>query len=86
MKHIPRKRFGQHWLVDQGVLHRIVAAADLTAGDRILEVGPGRGALTERLLDSPAESVAAVELDRDLVLGLQERFGPNPRFRNRGWW
>jgi len=79
--HRARKRFGQHWLVDQGVLNRIVAAADLTAGDRILEVGPGRGALTERLLDSPAESVAAVELDRDLVLGLQERFGSNPRFQ-----
>ena len=79
--HRARKRFGQHWLVDQGVLHRIVAAAEVTAGDRILEVGPGRGALTERLLDTPAESVAAVELDRDLVLGLQERFGNNPRFQ-----
>jgi len=78
--HRARKRFGQHWLVDQGVLNRIVAAADLGPGDRVLEVGPGRGALTERLLASAAEAVAAVELDRDLVAGLQERFGGNPRF------
>jgi len=79
--HRARKRFGQHWLVDEGVLHRIVAAAELSAADTVLEVGPGRGALTERLLDTAAQSVAAVELDRDLVLGLQERFGSNPRFQ-----
>jgi 16S rRNA (adenine1518-N6/adenine1519-N6)-dimethyltransferase len=78
--HRARKRFGQHWLVDQGVLGRIVVAAELEAADRVLEVGPGRGALTERLLASPAAAVLAVELDRDLVEGLQERFGDHPRF------
>ena len=78
--HRARKRFGQHWLVDQGVLSRIVAAAELDSADRVLEVGPGRGALTERLLASPAAAVAAVELDRDLVAGLQARFGDQPRF------
>ncbi len=78
--HRARKRFGQHWLVDQAVLGRIVAAAELEAADRVLEVGPGRGALTERLLASPVAAVAAVELDRDLVAGLQERFGGEPRF------
>ena len=78
--HRARKRFGQHWLVDQGVLGRIVAAAELTAQDRVLEVGPGRGALTERLLASPAAAVLAVELDRDLVAGLRQRFGGDPRF------
>jgi 16S rRNA (adenine1518-N6/adenine1519-N6)-dimethyltransferase len=57
-----------------------VAAAELTAADTVLEVGPGRGALTERLLASPAAAVRAVELDRDLVEGLQQRFGDNPRF------
>jgi 16S rRNA (adenine1518-N6/adenine1519-N6)-dimethyltransferase len=46
--HRARKRFGQHWLIDQGVLSRIVAAAELEARDRVLEVGPGRGALSER--------------------------------------
>ncbi len=78
--HHARKRFGQHWLIDAGVLDRIVAAAELTGDDRVLEVGPGRGALTERLLASKAASLAAVELDRDLVAGLQERFGADPRF------
>ena len=78
--HRARKRFGQQWLVDQGVLNRIVAAAELTAADRVLEVGPGRGALTERLLASPAAAIQAVELDRDLIGGLRERFGGDPRF------
>jgi 16S rRNA (adenine1518-N6/adenine1519-N6)-dimethyltransferase len=79
--HRPRKRFGQHWLVDQGVLRQIVAAADLTAQDQVLEVGPGRGALTEQLLASAAAAVEVVELDRDLVNGLRQRFGADPRFR-----
>lgn len=81
--HQTRKRFGQHWLKDQSVLDRIVAAADLQQQDRVLEVGPGRGALTERLLASPAGAVHAVELDRDLVGGLKERFGGEPRFSLR---
>jgi len=78
--HRPRKRFGQHWLEDAGTLDRIVAAAELHAADHLLEVGPGRGALTERLLASPASSLLAVELDRDLVAGLRRRFGGDERF------
>ena len=78
--HRARKRFGQHWLVDAGVLDRIVAAAEIGPGDRLLEIGPGRGALTERLLASPAAAVAAVELDRDLLQGLGQRFVADPRF------
>ena len=78
--HRPRKRFGQHWLVDPGVLEQIVAAAELGPSDRVLEVGPGRGALTERLLATPLAALVAVELDRDLVGGLQQRFGADPRF------
>lgn len=79
--HRARKRFGQHWLVDETVLQRIVAAAELGPGDRVLEVGPGRGALTQRLLDSQLEALLAVELDRDLVAGLRQRFGADSRFR-----
>ena len=60
--HQARKRFGQHWLKDQMVLDRIVAAADLQSSDRVLEVGPGRGALTELLLASPAAAVHAVDV------------------------
>ena len=81
--HTPRKRFGQHWLRDERVLDRILDASDLGDNDRVLEVGPGRGALTERLLASSAAAVHAVELDRDLVAGLQDRFGDSPRFSLR---
>ena len=78
--HTARKRFGQHWLRDERVLDSILEAADLKEDDRVLEVGPGRGALTERLLLSSAAAVHAVELDRDLVAGLRERFAADPRF------
>jgi 16S rRNA (adenine1518-N6/adenine1519-N6)-dimethyltransferase len=60
-----RKRFGQHWLRSDWVLEQIVSAAALTQSDRVLEIGPGRAALTERLLPL-VESVVAVEIDRDL--------------------
>jgi len=79
--HRARKRFGQHWLIDETVLDRIVAAARLGPGERVLEVGPGRGALTLRLLASPLQHLVAVELDRDLVAGLRQRFGSDPRFQ-----
>ena len=78
--HISRKRFGQHWLKDESVLDRILEAANLQKEDRVLEVGPGRGALTAKLLASPASSIHAVELDRDLVGGLRERFRDYSRF------
>ncbi len=78
--HTARKRFGQHWLKDASVLERILVAADLQPEDRVLEVGPGRGVLTERLLASLAAAVHAIELDKDLVVGLRQRFGMQPRF------
>ena len=78
--HRARKRFGQHWLKDQSVLRQILEAAELGPQDTVLEVGPGRGALTEQLLASEAAGVRAVELDRDLVVGLRQRFGADPRF------
>jgi 16S rRNA (adenine1518-N6/adenine1519-N6)-dimethyltransferase len=70
--HRPRKRFGQNFLRDQHVLDRIIAAADLQEDDRILEIGPGPGALTSRLLASGLP-VLAVEIDRDLGAALQAR-------------
>ena len=81
--HTARKRFGQHWLINERVLDRIVEAAELEDGDRVLEVGPGRGALTDRLLASAAAAIHAVELDRDLVAGLQQTFGRHPKFSLR---
>ena len=76
----PRKRLGQHWLRDQRVLQRIVAAARIQPEDRLLEIGPGRGALTAHLLATPAAAVVAVELDHQLINGLQQRFGADDRF------
>ncbi len=70
--HRPRKRFGQNFLRDQHVLDRIIDAADLRPGDRILEIGPGQGALTDKLLVSGLP-VLAVEIDRDLGSTLQGR-------------
>lgn len=78
--HRTRKRFGQHWLNDRRVLEQILEAAELDGSDVVLEVGPGRGALSEVLLSSAAAAVHAVELDRDLVAGLQQRFASEPRF------
>jgi 16S rRNA (adenine1518-N6/adenine1519-N6)-dimethyltransferase len=74
-----RKQFGQHWLRSDTVLRQIVAAAALQESDRILEIGPGTGILTEQLLQK-AGTVAAVEIDRDLCERLVKRFGRSPNF------
>ena len=79
-KKFPRKRFGQHWLIDESVLAKIIKSADIQACDRILEIGPGRGSLTKKLLDSSAELVHAIEVDRDLVYGLKQRFLHQQKF------
>jgi 16S rRNA (adenine1518-N6/adenine1519-N6)-dimethyltransferase len=72
-RHRARKRFGQHFLVDEGVLHRIQDAVRPAPGDRLLEIGPGHGALTECLYGE-VERYVAVELDRDLIAPLKARF------------
>tara|TARA_Y100001968_G_scaffold287108_1_gene288246 strand:+ start:500 stop:1315 length:816 start_codon:yes stop_codon:yes gene_type:complete len=81
--HIARKRFAQHWLKDESVLDKIVSSANLQSEDRVLEIGPGRGALTVRLLNSGVSLVHAIELDRDLVAGLKKRFEEKTRFTLR---
>jgi len=80
MRLISKKRFGQNFLIDPRKVDRIISAAEISAGDNILEIGPGRGILTERILNKGGNLVA-VELDRDLIPGLQERFGDNGRFK-----
>ena len=69
-----KKRLGQNFLVDETYARRIVGALGLRAGETVLEIGPGRGALTSLLLEGGAR-VVAVELDRELVPLLRERFG-----------
>lgn len=73
--HVPRKRFGQHFLVDRETIGRIVAEIDPRPGDHLVEIGPGLGALTAPLLDR-VERLHVVELDRDLAERLRERYPP----------
>jgi len=73
--HVPRKRFGQHFLVDRTVVASIVEAISPQAGDHLVEIGPGLGALTEPLLQR-LPGLDAVEIDRDLAAALAARFGP----------
>ncbi len=75
-QHRPRKRFGQHFLHDPGVLARIVAAIAPTPGDLLVEIGPGEGALTVPLLERVGQ-LEAIEIDRDLAARLAERFAPD---------
>jgi 16S rRNA (adenine1518-N6/adenine1519-N6)-dimethyltransferase len=70
--HIPRKRFGQHFLHDPGILRRIVEAIAPQPGERLVEIGPGEGALTLPLLRACGK-LTAIELDRDLIAALGER-------------
>lgn len=74
----PLRSLGQHFLVDRGIVRRIVAAAGVAPGDTVLEIGPGRGILTEGLLEAGAR-VVAVEMDRGLHAALAERFRDEPR-------
>jgi 16S rRNA (adenine1518-N6/adenine1519-N6)-dimethyltransferase len=67
-----KKRFGQHFLVDPNILGVIADVAGVESGDRVLEIGPGCGTLTYKLLERGAK-VLAVELDRDLVEFLNEQ-------------
>jgi len=65
-----KKQFGQNFLKDKRALEKIVFAGDITPGDVVLEIGPGRGALTKKLLEAGA-TVIAVELDPEMILFLQ---------------
>jgi 16S rRNA (adenine1518-N6/adenine1519-N6)-dimethyltransferase len=73
--HRPRKRFGQHFLHERGVLHKLVDAIQPASTDFIVEIGPGEGVLTAPLLEK-AGKLEAIELDRDLAAALAEKF-PN---------
>lgn len=68
----PNKELGQHWLTDETVLQAIVAIANLTSADTVVEIGPGLGTLTATLLTTGA-AVVAVEFDRTLATQLPKR-------------
>lgn len=73
MNHTINKSLGQHWLKDKKTLAKIVAAADVSKGDVILEIGPGTGYLTDELLARRAE-IVALEIDRELVKKLEKKY------------
>jgi 16S rRNA (adenine1518-N6/adenine1519-N6)-dimethyltransferase len=73
MRHVARKRFGQHFLADHDAVGRIVAAVAPRHGDAMVEIGPGLGALTGPLLDHLSH-LHAVEIDRDLCARLRQQF------------
>jgi len=71
--HIPRKRFGQNFLIDESVIAGIISAINPAPTDALVEIGPGLGALTTPLLDR-LDRLQVVELDRDLITRLHERY------------
>jgi 16S rRNA (adenine1518-N6/adenine1519-N6)-dimethyltransferase len=76
--HLARKRFGQNFLVDMGIIDSIVDVIRPERGQRMVEIGPGLGALTEPLIEriaTPDSPLHAVELDRDLLARLEKKFG-----------
>lgn len=72
MKHTARKRFGQHFLVDEGIIGAIVDAIDPRPGEALVEIGPGLGAMTNPLAER-CERLTVIELDRDLAARLAKR-------------
>lgn len=70
MKHIPRKRFGQHFLADGGIIDDIVNAIDPQSGQFMVEIGPGLAALTQPLVERLGQ-LTVIELDRDLAVRLR---------------
>lgn len=78
--HQARKRFGQNFLRDHGIIDRIIRSINPQAGDNLVEIGPGLGALTEELLSQGDGNLQVVELDRDLIPVLRTQFFNYPGF------
>lgn len=75
----PRKSFAQHWLQSDIVLEKIIKAAEIKEGDRVLEIGPGTGILTRRLL-AETNALVSVEVDRDLCKHLVKKLAEKENF------
>lgn len=78
--HKARKRFGQNFLHDHGIIDKIIACIHPKMGEHLVEIGPGQGALTADVLEQAGE-LEVVELDRDLIPTLMLRFGRHKKFR-----
>lgn len=79
-EHKARKRFGQNFLIDHGIIRDIVRAVHPHKNDLIVEIGPGKGAITQLLADS-CDNLSVIELDRDLVPWLKVKFEKHPNFQ-----
>lgn len=79
-EHKARKRFGQNFLIDHGIIRDIVRAVHPHKDDVIVEIGPGKGAITQLLADS-CDNLSVIELDRDLVPWLKVKFERHPNFQ-----
>jgi len=73
MRHHPRKRFGQHFLKNHNIIEKIIDCLSLKSADRVIEIGPGLGALTSALLKK-LNHLDVIEIDRDLIAILQKNF------------
>ncbi|MDQ1638859.1 MAG: rRNA (adenine1518-N6/adenine1519-N6)-dimethyltransferase [Pyrinomonadaceae bacterium] len=78
--HRPSKRFGQNFLTDKSIVKRIIESLNPQPGETIVEIGPGRGALTAPLIERAGQLVA-IEFDRNLIPVLVDAFGKNENFR-----
>ncbi|MDQ4120016.1 MAG: 16S rRNA (adenine(1518)-N(6)/adenine(1519)-N(6))-dimethyltransferase RsmA [Acidobacteriota bacterium] len=74
-----KKSFGQNFLIDPNYIEKIISSLNIRAGETIIEIGPGRGALTRKLIERKAR-VFAVELDKDLIPILETEFGNDENF------
>ncbi len=83
MSHKPRKRFGQNFLQDPVYQQRIANSLSLREGAKCLEIGPGKGAITARLLDR-FKQLEAIEMDRDLVALLENTYGESGLIVHQG--
>ena len=74
MKVLPKKSLGQNFLVDENILNLIVNLGDISSNDTVLEVGPGTGNLTEKILKKKPKKIIVIETDKNLSLVLKKKF------------
>lgn len=75
MRHLPKKRFGQNFLIDQGIIQALINAINPQADDLMAEIGPGLGAMTKPLL-ARLNHLHVVEIDRDIIEWMQKTYSP----------
>ena len=80
-RHIPKKRWGQNFLIDSNIIDKIISSIDVSSNDRILEIGPGKGAITTPLAKK-AENITAIEIDSKLCDILEKQNISNLKILN----